>query len=127
MMMTKAQARMNESRHPDFVFRTNPKLTSEELNLLHEAAWGESVRRDFAPVLERSLAFVCAYAKNQLIGFVNVAWDGGEHAFLLDTMVHPDFRRGGVGRELVRHAVAAASERGLTWLHVDFEPHLQEF
>lgn len=118
---------MNEGERPRFVYRTNPDVSNEELNLLHEAAWAESRCRDFGPVLERSLAFVCAYDKEQLVGFVNVAWDGGEHAFLPDTMVHLDFQRRGIGRELVRHAVTSAAERGLTWMHVDFEPQLQEF
>jgi GNAT superfamily N-acetyltransferase len=62
-----------------------------------------------------------------LIGFVNVAWDGGVHAFLLDPMVHPDFRRRGIATELVRRVTEAARERGAAWLHVDFEPHLEAF
>jgi GNAT superfamily N-acetyltransferase len=62
-----------------------------------------------------------------LIGFVNVAWDGGAHAFLLDTTVHPDFRRRGIATELVRRVAEAARARGAEWLHVDFEPHLETF
>jgi GNAT superfamily N-acetyltransferase len=62
-----------------------------------------------------------------LIGFANVAWDGGEHAFLLDPKVHPDWQRHGVGTELVRRAADAAARAGCTWLHVDFEPHLHTF
>ena len=105
----------------------SPPLTNDELNGLNEAAWPEHTWRDFQPVLSRSLAFVCAYHENRLVGFVNLAWDGGEHAFILDTLVHPNFRRRGIGRELVRRAVAAAEEHGLQWVHVDFEPHLQKF
>ena len=44
-------------------------------------------------MLARSLTYVAAYdtvgGGEQLVGFVNVAWDGGIHAFLLDTTVHP--------------------------------------
>jgi hypothetical protein len=29
------------------------------------------------------------FGDRALIGFVNVAWDGGDHAFLIDTKVHP--------------------------------------
>lgn len=120
---------MIEPNHEDSVvaYLVSPSLTNDELNALLAAAWRDHRWSDFQPVLSRSLAFVCAYHENRLIGFVNLAWDGGEHAFLLDTLVHPDFRRRGVGRELVRRAVTEAEGRGVKWVHVDFEPHLQSF
>ena len=49
------------------------------------------------------------------------------HAFILDTCVHSDYSRKGVGTLLVGQAIAIASARGAKWLHVDFEPHLAEF
>ena len=111
----------------DVAYRVTPSLTNYELNVLLADSWHDHVWRDFQPVLSRSLAFVCAYQKDRLIGFVNLAWDGGEHAFILDTLVHPEFRQRGIGRELVRRAVAEAEGRGLSWVHVDFESHLQNF
>jgi GNAT superfamily N-acetyltransferase len=62
-----------------------------------------------------------------LIGFANVAWDGSDHAFLLDPKVHPDYQRQGIGTALVRRAAVAADEAGCEWLHVDFQPHLRGF
>ncbi len=62
-----------------------------------------------------------------LVGFVNVAWDGGDHAFLLDTKVRPDHRRRGIGTELVRIAARHAKEAGCEWLEVDFDDHLAPF
>lgn len=65
-------------------------------------------------MLERSLTWVTAHTDaGELIGFVNVAWDGGVHAFLLDTTVHPDHGRRGVGTGLVRRAAEASRGRGL--------------
>jgi GNAT superfamily N-acetyltransferase len=58
---------------------------------------------------------------------LNLAWDGGAHAFLLDTTVHPDHQRRGVGTELVRRAVTAARQGGAEWMHVDYEAHLKGF
>ena len=58
------------------------------------------------------------------MGFVNVAWDGGVHGFVLDTTVIPDRRRVGVALAMLREARAVAEERGLEWLHVDFESEL---
>ncbi|GGJ83225.1 GNAT family N-acetyltransferase [Deinococcus aquiradiocola] len=78
-------------------------------------------------VLARSLCWVTAHREGRLIGFVNVAWDGGLHAFLLDTAVHPDCARQGVGTALVEHAVRESARLGAGWLHVDHEPHLEGF
>jgi ribosomal protein S18 acetylase RimI-like enzyme len=77
--------------------------------------------------VRHTMAFVCAYSGTRLIGFLNLAWEGGEHAFVLDTLVHPAFRRRGIGRELVRRAVAEAEAHEVRWVHVDFEPYLQGF
>ena len=52
--------------------------------------WGAQVRR-------HSLGWVCAYDGDDLVGFVNVAWDGGVHAFVLDTLVKSEMRHSGIG------------------------------
>jgi GNAT superfamily N-acetyltransferase len=108
-------------------YRVDATPTNEELNGLFDAAWPGHTRRDFRPVLNQSLAFVCAYDGNGLVGFVNLAWDGGYHAFILDTTVHPEYQRRGIGRGLVGRAVAEAGSRGVEWVHVDFEPRLRGF
>ncbi|MBX3065498.1 MAG: GNAT family N-acetyltransferase [Anaerolineae bacterium] len=112
---------------PEIVFRISPALSNEQLNALFITAWEDHQARDFQPVLRHSLLYVCAYDGEQMVGFVNVAWDGGIHGFLLDTTVHADFQHRGIGAKLVQKAIEAARERGLEWLHVDFEPHLSEF
>jgi GNAT superfamily N-acetyltransferase len=61
------------------------------------------------------------------VGFVNVAWDGATHAFVLDTVVAASIRRQGVGAELVAVAADGARAAGCAWLHVDFEPDLRRF
>lgn len=111
----------------EVAYRVRPAVANEALNALFAAAWEGHTASDFTPVLTRSLTYVCAYRDESLVGFVNVAWDGGVHAFLLDTTVHPDVQRRGVGRELVKRAAEATRAHGVTWLHVDFEPHLTGF
>jgi GNAT superfamily N-acetyltransferase len=111
----------------DVLYSVSPTLCSDEVNDLFAAAWGHHERRNFDPVLQRSLVYVGAYRGSSLVGFVNVVWDGGAHAFVLDTTVHPDLRRRGIGRRLVLLAADEARERGIRWLHVDFEPHLRLF
>lgn len=97
------------------------------LNGLFVSAWGAASERDFASVLAHSLGHVCAYDGEVLVGFVNLAWDGGVHGFVLDTCVHADFQRRGIATKMVRRVVEIAAAKGLDWVHVDFEPHLADF
>ena len=105
----------------------DPHPPAAELGEFWLAAWGHRGYGDFPAILARNLAHLCAYEEDRLVGFINVAWDGGRHAFLLDTCVHPEFRGRGIGTALVKQATGAARARGARWLHVDFEPHLAAF
>jgi GNAT superfamily N-acetyltransferase len=111
----------------DIDIQISPPVTNDLLNELFASAWEKHITSDFQPVLQHSLLYVCAYANQHLVGFVNVAWDGGIHAFLLDTTVHADFQRQGIGQKIVQAALQEARERGLEWVHVDYEPHLDTF
>jgi len=109
------------------VYAVSPAVTNVDMNALFAASWPNHREVDYAPELAHSLLYVCAHAGDRLVGFVNVAWNGGIHAFILDTTVHPDFQRRGIGVRLVRGAADAARLRGMEWLHVDYDPHLDAF
>lgn len=111
----------------EIIYRLDPFPSQEELAPLWRAAWGGEWGGDLAFILTRSLTHACAYAGDRMVGYVNVAWDGGVHAFLLDTTVDPEFQRRGIATELVRQVADAARERGAHWLHVDYEPKLDGF
>ena len=114
---------------PDIEISVDPRPDLEAFAALSVAAWGTpwTGSYDLENVLRRSLVHLGAYRDGMLVGYVNVAWDGAMHAFLLDPMVHPDLRRKGLGSALVRRATDLARERGAAWLHVDCEPHLAKF
>jgi GNAT superfamily N-acetyltransferase len=83
---------------------------------------------DWRNQVERhSLGWVCAFEADRLIGFVNVAWDGGVHAFVVDTLVARDRRHAGIGHRLLEAAERESRTAGCEWLHVDFEEDLREF
>jgi GNAT superfamily N-acetyltransferase len=100
-------------------YRRNQAVDNDEYNQLRLRAWGREDGFDWQPVLARSLGWITAHVEGRLIGFVNVAWDGGAHMFLLDTTVDPEFQRRGVGSELVRRAIELSADAGGDWLHVD--------
>ncbi|MGW2330261.1 GNAT family N-acetyltransferase [Streptomyces sp. NPDC001700] len=104
-------------------------VDNASLNALHADGFGSPVgRTDWRARLERhSLGWVCAWEDGSLVGFVNVAWDGGAHAFLLDTVVARHRRSRGIGAALVAAAAKEARAARCEWLHVDFEEHLRSF
>jgi len=85
------------------------------------AGWWDQVR-------PYSLGWVTARrGDGSLVGFVNVAWDGGDHAFLIDTKVASEYQRQGIATTLVSHAALHAKGAGCEWLHVDFQDYLAPF
>jgi ribosomal protein S18 acetylase RimI-like enzyme len=86
-----------------------------------EVGWWDRVR-------PHSLGWVVARdGDGAVVGFVNVAWDGGDHAVLLDTKTRRTHQHHGIGTELVRLATRKAAEAGCEWLHVDFDADLEAF
>ena len=109
-------------------------VDDDALSELHRRAFSpgsadtDVVPRPWASRLERhSLTWIGAFSSGQLVGFVHAVWDGGIHAFILDTAVDPDFRRRGIGRDLVNAVTAEAFTAGCEWVHVDYEPELAGF
>ena len=105
-------------------------VDDRQLSILHARAF----RGNPAEVLpwsqrleKHALTWIGAFDAGQLVGFIQVCWDGGAHAFLLDTAVDPDRRHQGIGVSLVEAAAEGARAAGCEWLHVDFEPHLERF
>jgi GNAT superfamily N-acetyltransferase len=109
--------------------RINPTVSQEDLVALFTDARGspEHDCPDFPTLLEHAMFYACGYVDGRLIGFAKVIWDGGEHGFLLDPTVSTAHRRKGIGKQIVSACVREAGARGVSWLHVDFEPHLAAF
>ena len=116
-------------RVPPYRFEWRGAFDNASVNALHAEAFGhELLEYDWETQFRiHSLGWVCAYGDEELVGFVNVPWDGGSHAFIMDTVVSPRARRQGVGTRLVAVAVDGARAAGCEWLHVDFEDHLRRF
>ncbi|GIF46089.1 acetyltransferase (GNAT) family protein [Asanoa ferruginea] len=110
-------------------YRWRGDFDSAEVAALHAEGFGQPATPEdwWDRVNRHSLGWVCARAGGTLVGFVNVAWDGATHAFVLDTVVASTARRQGVGAALVAAATDGARAAGCAWLHVDFEPALQPF
>ena len=102
---------------------------NDEVNRLHAEGFEHRMLEDdwWVQVNTHSLGWVCAREQQLLVGFVNVAWDGAIHAFILDTLVAGRTRHLGIGAALVATAAEYARAAKCEWLHVDFEDHLRTF
>lgn len=114
----------------DLVWRGD--FANDEVNQLHAEAFesplfAESEWNWHELVAAHSLGWVVARDGDDLVGFVNVAWDGRLHAWIQDTMVASVARQRGVGTRLVAAAIERATAAGCEWLHVDFADHLRSF
>ena len=107
-------------------------FTNQEVNALHAEAFSTRLYSEaewnwVELVRQHSLGWVVARQGEQLVGFVNVAWDGLVHAWLQDTMVAAAARGQGIGTRLVAHARDGAKAAGCEYLHVDFDDDLRPF
>ncbi|MDQ1424139.1 MAG: hypothetical protein QOD72_1637 [Acidimicrobiaceae bacterium] len=105
---------------------------NDEINRLHAEAFDTPIFTEAEwnwreLTSEHSLGWVVARRGEELVGFVNVVWDGLVHAWLQDTMVAVDARGNDIGSDLVAHARAGARAASCEWLHVDFADHLRGF
>jgi GNAT superfamily N-acetyltransferase len=92
-------------------FHWRGDFDNAEVNELHAEAFDHRVLEDDwqAQVRQHSLGWVCARDGARLVGFVNVAWDGGVHAFLLDTMVRAVAARQGIGTQLLESRASSTA------------------
>lgn len=112
----------------DVSLRWRDPISDAEMVELTRSHGGRSSPGWWPRVRDHSLGWVAARtADGTLVGFVNVATDGGDHAFLLDPKTHGEFQRRGIGATVVGFAAMHAKAAGCEWLHVDFDDELELF
>lgn len=105
-------------------------VNDRELSDLHARAFGGTTHldADWSKRLSRhALTWIGAFDIGKLVGFIQVCWDEGSHAFLLDSAVDLDWQRQGIGTSLVRRAAEEAKAAGCEWLHVDCDDDMAQF
>lgn len=107
----------------DIVVTWRGPFTNDALNALHADAFEHPVFDDDwrTQVHAHSLGWVTAVHAGDLVGFVNVPWDGGMHAWVQDLVVAKRAQRQGIGVKLIEAATKHSTAAGCEWLHVDFD------
>jgi GNAT superfamily N-acetyltransferase len=108
------------------------EFENAEVNVLHAEAFETRVFTAHewnwqSLVAQHSLGWVTARKGTQLVGFVNVIWDGLIHAWIQDAMVASASRTQGIGAQLINTAKEESKRAGCEWLHVDFDDQLRGF
>jgi ribosomal protein S18 acetylase RimI-like enzyme len=85
-------------------------------NLLAENGWAHRIGdiEDFRMLCENSQQVLVAVNGRQVIGFVRALTDRLSNGYISMLIVHPDFRKLGVGRALIQ-AVMAYGRPSVTW------------
>lgn len=77
--------------------------------------WSE---RDFRECIASGVAFLVAAAPDGVAGYV-VAHHAADEGEILNLAVAPAHHRRGIGRDLVRHVLAALAERGVSQIFLE--------
>ena len=111
----------------DFAIAQGEAVTDSEIAALRMAVGWDSCAGEYEKILPRLFAYFTARQNGKLVGFVSVISDGVADAFLVDLMVHPKWRRRGIGSALVKAAVHYVVDRDIRCTQVAFCPPEEPF
>lgn len=84
-------------------YRDSPRLPRDQVIDLYEAnGWSSADKpRQLMAALEASHSLVSAWCEDRLVGLGNAISDGHLVVYYPHLLVHPDFHRRGIGRQLM--------------------------
>lgn len=104
----------------------------DELVALYRAGgwWKEHYRKeDLHALIRGSFAFAVATepVSGTAVGMGRVISDGVSDGYIQDLVVLPQYRKGGVGRQIVAVLLEKCRKEGLTWIGLIAEPGTEAF
>ena len=79
-------------------------------------------------MIRGSFCFMVACTpEGRTIGMGRVLSDGVSDAYIQDVVVVPEFRRQGIGQEIIRLLTEHCAARGISWIGLVAEPGTQVF
>ncbi|MBZ6527810.1 GNAT family N-acetyltransferase [Aerococcaceae bacterium DSM 111021] len=85
-------------------YNRNQSITHEALlNLYESVGWSAYTKdnTDLTSLLKGARHYLAAWDDDRLIGLIRVVGDGVYIAYIQDILVHPDYHRQGIGRQLM--------------------------
>lgn len=99
-------------------------------DLYRAGGWWREDWNDAAiqPLISGSFAFIVAVeaGTGRAVGMGRAIADGVSDAYLQDVVVMPEYRRQGIGRQIVGALISHCTAAGITWIGVIAEPGSDE-
>lgn len=104
----------------------------QEIVELYKAGnwWQESpeARAVIPAMIKGSFCFMVARSLDgHIVGMARVISDGFSDAYIQDVVVLKEYRREGIGRELIKRLTQFCAARKISWIGLIAEPGTQEF
>ena len=81
-----------------------PADTNQLIELYKDAGWS-AYTKDTAKLMRainKSAQVYCAYCEDKVVGFARTIGDGESITYVQDLLVHSEYRRNGIGTELMK-------------------------
>lgn len=103
---------------PEIEYRVPAEIDPAEAAALYvEAGWMESAdEAEAAAMLRGTFAVSAAFHQGRLIGFMRAFSDGVGDAYMLDLIVHRQYRRLGIGRKILENLAGHLKQLGIEWI-----------
>lgn len=85
-------------------YNDSPQLTLAQVQELYDAVgWASYTAKpqNLMPMIENSWLKIAVYDGERLVGLIRVVGDGVTIAYIQDLLIHPDYQKQGIGRELL--------------------------
>ncbi|MBO4633725.1 MAG: GNAT family N-acetyltransferase [Lentisphaeria bacterium] len=90
---------------------------AEAAELYVEAGWMDHADIEaVSAMLRGTFAVSAAFHNGHLIGFMRAFSDGISDAYMLDLIVRKDYRKQGIGREILTRLTDYLKQRGIDWI-----------
>jgi aralkylamine N-acetyltransferase len=103
----------------------------KEITVLYEAGgwWKEEYKtEDLRYLIRGSFAFAVATDLNgRAVGMGRVIADGVSDGYIQDLVVLPQYRKSGIGTQIVAALVNRCLQAGITWIGLIAEPDTEKF
>ena len=103
------------------------EIISPYCDLIEAVGWETRDQKIMLEALGRSLAVIAVYKDSRFVGAARLVGDGIYNLVVYDMVVHPDFRRQGVGTALLNYCSQYAERLGVPRLECICEAENSSF
>ncbi|MBO4648254.1 MAG: GNAT family N-acetyltransferase [Lentisphaeria bacterium] len=109
---------MKQPQPDEIVYQVPAVIPPAEAAALYvEAGWMEQPdEAEVSAMLKGTFAVSAAFHEGRLIGFMRAFSDGVSDAYLLDLIVQKEYRRLGIGRNILDRLTAYLKQLGIDWI-----------